>query len=453
MELRPPARRREDAAPAAGRPPRRRVPAVARRLAARHGLNEATVAYLVAALVDKSIVSASFTGGAARYDMLDTVREYVLERLAESAGSPPPAARTPNTSRHSPTRRASSCAGRNGCAGNAASSWRTTTSGLRSHTHATRPTLPSRFGSARWGGTSRWPTASPRDGASSSSPSATDDDAPVELRIEQLADLCYIATEEFDLGPALVAGERGLACRDRCGTMAARLRATDARARPRAIGRRRTRCHDGGRRDRRVRGGWRRLGHRGEQPHSRNGCGARRRRLYRHRDGLGRPPTLGRGRIRRVSRPGAAARSVGGRGTRGRRGRGGCVPARVRARRANRVRRPRGVRPRRTRSDRSRERRSAQGRGLQRQALATAEAAQAPLVAAQARVHLARIAAASGNTDEADRLYREVLEWSTMQRPHQARESLFVALAGDPATAAERGLAEIAEPRPDTALT
>ena len=90
---------------------------------------------------------------------------------------------------------------------------------------------------------------------------------------------------------------------------------------------------------------------------------------------------------------------------------------------------------------------------LQRQALATAEAAQAPWVAAQARVQLARIAAESGNTDEADRLYREVLEWSTMQRPHQARESLFVALAGNPATAAERGLAEIAEPRPDTALT
>ena len=43
-----------------------------------------------------------------------------------------------------------------------------------------------------------------------------------------------------------------------------------------------------------------------------------------------------------------------------------------------------------------------------------------------------------------DRLYREVLEWSTMQRPHQARESLFVALAGNPATAARRGLAEIA---------
>ena len=90
---------------------------------------------------------------------------------------------------------------------------------------------------------------------------------------------------------------------------------------------------------------------------------------------------------------------------------------------------------------------------LQLQALATAEEAQATLVAAQARVQLARIAAASGNADEADRLYREVIAWSTLQRPHQARESLFVALAGNPATAAERGLAELAEPRSDTALT
>jgi catechol-2,3-dioxygenase len=90
---------------------------------------------------------------------------------------------------------------------------------------------------------------------------------------------------------------------------------------------------------------------------------------------------------------------------------------------------------------------------LQQQAIATADAAQAPWVAAQARVHLARIAAASGNANEADRLYRAILEWSTMQRPHQARESLFVALAGNPATTAERGLAEIAESRPDTAFT
>jgi len=65
----------------------------------------------------------------------------------------------------------------------------------------------------------------------------------------------------------------------------------------------------------------------------------------------------------------------------------------------------------------------------------------------------ARIAAASGNADDAARLYREVVAWSKAARPHQARESLFVALAGNPATAAERGLAEIAEPRAGTALT
>ena len=49
---------------------------------------------------------------------------------------------------------------------------------------------------------------------------------------------------------------------------------------------------------------------------------------------------------------------------------------------------------------------------LQRQALATAEAADATWVAAHARVQLARIAAASGDADGAERLYREVLEWS-----------------------------------------
>ena len=53
--------------------------------------------------------------------------------------------------------------------------------------------------------------------------------------------------------------------------------------------------------------------------------------------------------------------------------------------------------------------------------------------------------------DAAERLYREVLEWSQTQRPHQARESLFLALAGSPATAALLGLAELAEARGDTA--
>ena len=109
-------------------------------VAATHGLNEATVAYLVSALADKSIVTAVFAGGVARYDMLDTIRDYVLERLAESGALAAARAPTPSTSRRWPRRRASSCAGRNGCAGKAAWSWNTTISGPRSSTRWKRPT-------------------------------------------------------------------------------------------------------------------------------------------------------------------------------------------------------------------------------------------------------------------------------------------------------------------------
>ncbi|HZC30537.1 MAG TPA: hypothetical protein VE261_03395, partial [Gaiellaceae bacterium] len=87
---------------------------------------------------------------------------------------------------------------------------------------------------------------------------------------------------------------------------------------------------------------------------------------------------------------------------------------------------------------------------LQRQALATAEAAHATWVGAHARLQLARIAAVAGDAAAAERLYRQVLEWSRTARPHEARESLFLALAGSPATAAELGLAELAG---DAALT
>jgi tetratricopeptide (TPR) repeat protein len=86
---------------------------------------------------------------------------------------------------------------------------------------------------------------------------------------------------------------------------------------------------------------------------------------------------------------------------------------------------------------------------LQRQALVTAEAAHATWAAAHARVQLARTAAAAGDAATAERLYCQVIEWSRTQRPHQAREGLFLALAGSPATAAELGLAELGA----TALT
>jgi DNA-binding SARP family transcriptional activator len=102
-------------------------------------------------------------------DALETFQE-ARRVLADELGlEPGPELRRLQEAILAPRRRGSSYAGRNGCAGNAASSWKTTISGLRWRTLATRPTPPWRFGSARWGGTSRWPTVSPRDGASSSS--------------------------------------------------------------------------------------------------------------------------------------------------------------------------------------------------------------------------------------------------------------------------------------------
>ena len=50
-------------------------------VAAKPRLDEAMVTYLLDALVDKSIVLVSFPDGEARYDLLDTVREYALEQF------------------------------------------------------------------------------------------------------------------------------------------------------------------------------------------------------------------------------------------------------------------------------------------------------------------------------------------------------------------------------------
>ena len=180
-------------------------------LAATHGLNEATVAYLVAALVDKSIVSASFTGGAARYDMLDTVREYVLERLAESGGLA--AAR----GAHAEYFAALADEARVELRGPEWLRWERRLelendnlwAALAYARDAPDPAVAVRLGTLGWYFALADRVSEGRRFLELAL-AATDDDAPVELRIEQLADLCYIATEEFDLGPALAAGERAV---------------------------------------------------------------------------------------------------------------------------------------------------------------------------------------------------------------------------------------------------
>ena len=441
MELRPLARGREDAAPAARRPPRRRVPRRrSSRSAATHGLNEATVAYLVAALVDKSIVSASFSGGVARYDMLDTVREYVLERLAESGGLA--AAR----GAHAEYFAALADEARVELRGPEWLHWERRLELENDNlwaalAYARDAPDPARRGPARhaWGGTSRWPSASPRDGASSISRSLpTRDDAPVELRIELLADLCYLATEELDL-ERRARGRRTRRSRSPRPLRAPwqrGLRAADARARPR----RKPGVVERAPRSPRTRAaafeaagdGW---GVAASSLIRAIGARARRRRLRpsprwppavrRHSDAIGYDAF-------RV--PGAAARGVGRGAARGQRG-GGRRPTGARSSSPERSGSATTRRSRSPGSARTRSRTAICGEAeeLQRQALADAEAAHAtwvaPTRASSSRASLRR----PEMPPTAERLYRQVLEWSQTQRPHQARESLFVALAGSPA--------------------
>ena len=180
-------------------------------MAASHGLNEATVAYLVGALVDKSIVSATFTSGAARYDMLDTVREYVLDRLTESGelvgarGS------------HAEHFAALAEEARVQLRGPEWLQWERRLelendnlwAALSYAPDASDPLVAGRLGTLGWYFGLAGRVSEGRryvDLALAGLP----EDAPVELRVEVLADLCYLATEEGDLEAALAAGERAV---------------------------------------------------------------------------------------------------------------------------------------------------------------------------------------------------------------------------------------------------
>ncbi len=414
-------------------------------VAAPHDLNEATVAYLVSALVDKSIVSATFADGVARYDMLDTVREYVLDRLAESSGLA--AARGAHAEYFAGLADAARVELRG-------PGWRTWESRLALENDnlwaalayacdAPDPAVAIRLGTLGWYFALAERVSEGRRFLDLAL-STTGDEAPVELRIELLAGLCFLATEELDLDAALTAGERALSlaasapapnqlglaqltlalalaqsgderadamARDACATLEAAgddwgaaasglIRATGAAraedvATVAAMAATVLRHSDAIEYDAfRVPGllleAW---------------VAERRRDAAAAADGYRRALELGA----RIGFGDHAAFALSALGS--------SALANGDLREAEE---------------------------LQRQALASAEAADATWVAAQARVQLARIAAASGDAGGAERLYRQVLEWSRVARPHQARESLFLALAGSPASAALAGLEEIA---------
>jgi predicted ATPase/DNA-binding SARP family transcriptional activator len=419
-------------------------------LAAGHGLNESTVAYLVAALVDKSIVSASFTGGSARYDMLDTVREYVLERLGESGGLG--AAR----SAHAGYFAALADEARVELRGPEWLRWQRRLelendnlwAALTYARDAPDPAVAIRLGTLGWYFALADRISEGRRFLELAL-AATDDDAPLELRIEQLADLCYIATEEFDLDPALAVGERAVALAAPAAPWQrgfAQLMLSLALGQSGDLERAAAMADDAAAAFEEAGDDWgiaassliRAIGaaHAGDVSTVTATASVARR----HSEAVGydafRAPVLlleawaaeTRGEDAAAADAYRRAFELADRIGFGDHAAFALVRLGAIALANGDLRK---------------------AEELQLQALATAEEAQATLVAAQARVQLARIAAASGNAEEAARLYREVITWSTIERPHQARESLFVPLAGNPATAAESGLAEIPEPRPE----
>ena len=418
-------------------------------VAARHGLNEATVAYLIAALVDKSIVSASFSGGAARYDMLDTVREYVLDRLADSDGL---AAVQQAHAEYFATLAEAAHTGLR------LPEWRdwmrrlelehdNLWAALEYARNVPDPLVCARLGvGLGWYFGTAERVSEGRAFVEAALGSGAD--VPVPLCIELLGYICYLATEEDDLEPAIEAGERGLALSQSNDapwqTALLKLALAFAYDRVVPIERALVLAEE-------ARRAFEELGDTWGAAHSAL-TGA-----------LG---ALGGGDLTTAAAlAGEAVRLSGDYDI--------CaVPAALleaslAERLGDAVAAAAAYRRALERSERAGFADHAafalsglgssvvaagdlrQAEELQRQALATAEAAHASWAAAHARAQLARIAAADGNAVYAEQLYRQVLEWSQTERPRQARESLFLALAGSPATAAELGLAELGE----TALT
>jgi tetratricopeptide (TPR) repeat protein len=424
-------------------------------VAATQGLNEATVAYLVAALVDKSIVFASFVGGEARYDMLDTVREYVLERLEENGRLASARAA------HAEYFAALADEVRLELRGPEWLRWESRLelendnlwSALEYARETSDPMVAVRLGALGWYFALADRVSEGRRFLDLSL-SATNDDTPVELRIEQLAQLCYLATEEFELTAALAAGERAVSMAAGAGAAwqlgFANLMLALAVAQSGDVERAAALADQAAATFEAAGDDWgiaasgvvRALGaaRAGDVSTVAAMAGAARE----HADAIGydafRVPALlleAWVAERREDPPAADKAYRRALELAGRVGFGDHAGFALAGLGANALARGdlRGAEE------------------LQRQALDTAQAAQAPGVAAHARVQLGRISAARGDVDTAGTLYRQVVEWSQMERPRHARESLFVALAGDPATAAERGLVEIAELRPDTELT
>ena len=416
------------------------------------GLDEMMVVELLGTLVDKSIVSVSFPSAAARYDLLDTVRDYALERLAEGGGLV--AARRAHAEYFAAFADTAHGALRG-------PEWRAWVGRLELErdnlwaalTYAQEAPdagIAGRLGTLAWYFALAERVSEGRRFVELALGTASDD-APAPLRLELEAFLCFFATEEVNLDGAIEIGERALVATEPLPPQAALVEATLALARAEA-------------------GDGERAAVLAEQAHARvqptgddwsvavtsliraqvaalagdvPTVAAMAAQAHRHAGAIGfdafQVPALlleawvaeRRGDESTAAESYQRAFALAGQAgfadhaAFALAGLGSVAFASGNLRKAEE---------------------------LGRRALAAAEAARSPWAAADARVRLGRVLSAAGAADSAEALYRSVLEWSDRQRPHEARESLFLALAGDPGSAAEAGLDDLGRPGGRTAM-
>ena len=420
---------------------------------AEHGLDEVTVIQLLGTLVDKSVITVSFPSPDARYDLLNTVRDYALERLAE--GGSLAAARNVHAEYFASLADAAHGSLRG-------PEWRAWVGRLdleRDNLWAAlayaqeKPDagVAGRLGTLAWYFALAERVSEGRRFIELAFASASED-APAALRLEMMAFLCYFATEELDLDAAIEVGERALAGSGPRPPQSALVEVALSLAVAES-------------------GDGERAAVLAEKAHSRL-------------QATGDDWSIAAGSLLRaqvaalvedIATVAAMAalshRHAGAIGFDAFQVPALLLEAWVAERRshndaaAEAYQRAFALAGRAGFADHAAFALAGLGwaafaRGdlrtaeeLERRALVAAEAARSPWATAHARVRLARVLAAAGGADTAEELYREVLEWSEKPRPHEARESLFLALAEDPGTAARAGLDDLGQPEEAAVLS
>ena len=409
-------------------------------------LDAARVTQLLGSLVDKSILTASFPEGGGRYDLLDTVRAYVLEQLATTGGLG--AARRA----HAEYFAGVADAARTELRG---ADWLAFTRQMKlEHDNlwaalAYAREAPDPRLALRLGGGSGWYFAlaervSEGRGFLEAALAAASDDALPDRRIELLAWLCYLAAEELDLDAAIAAGERALAV---AATTPTRLEWALARGTLSLV---QALVGDNDRAAALVGealAAYRSAG----SPWGIAGSSLVRGQIavlagdvsvvatmtdevLRHSEAIGYdvfvvPALMLKAWVaEQRGDPGAAADAYRRTLELARRigfvDHAGFALAQLGANAF-------------AAGD------TTQAEELSRRALAMAEAAATPWLAAHARVHLAHVLEATGDLDTAESLFRGVVEWSQTTRPRHVRESLFLVLTGSPGARAREGLARL----------